>query len=365
MKCSVCHHVYPDTLAKCSRCGRVAPQTVSHGEANSTLIEFPVGRTAEGSGRSEKASLPDWRIELNEKVREIKARRSLEARFEVASAARQKAAPAEPPPEEHSNPIVAAALNRVRRASENAARVAKSSAAPAMHSAPFRQIAQPVVASKVIALPTARTITPPEPPQVEPRLLPPSAAEPAALEVAAKQAFAVTPFDPAELLEGFDDDFDLVESEPAFPDVGRAPARVVVPAGILSRLASGVIDAAIVVVACIPFVAIVEIIDGDFSRPSVQALLGATALLIIGFYLFVLQALAGRTVGMVYSKTRVLSASSDEAPSPAAVLVRVLGYFVAALPAGLGFAWAFVDRDRRALHDILSRTRVVQDSGEA
>ena len=33
----------------------------------------------------------------------------------------------------------------------------------------------------------------------------------------------------------------------------------------------------------------------------------------------------------------------------------------AAAPAGLGFAWAIVNRDRCGLHDLLSGTRVVRD----
>ena len=40
--------------------------------------------------------------------------------------------------------------------------------------------------------------------------------------------------------------------------------------------------------------------------------------------------------------------------------VRRLGAGVlSSLPAGLGWAWCLVDRERRTWHDILSRTRVV------
>jgi uncharacterized RDD family membrane protein YckC len=360
MKCSVCHHVYPDTLSKCSRCGRVAPQRVES-EPSSTLIEFPVGRTAEGSGRSEKASLPDWRIELNEKVREIKARRNLEARFEVASAARQKAVAPEPVPEEHSNPIVAAALNRVKRASENASRAARAAAAPALRTAPYERNPFPIGAPKVVTLPTAKTAAlPVEVPRAEPVESPTEA-----LERASAQTIVHAPFDPAELLEGFEDDFDLVEREDAFPGLDVLPIPAIVPAHALRRILATIIDVAVVSFACIPFVAIVEIIDGDFSRRSVQVLLGSTALLIVAFYLFVMEALAGRTVGMLYSKTRVVSARSNEIPPPGAVFLRVLGYLLAALPACLGFAWALFDREHRGLHDILSGTRVVEESGEA
>src|SRR3982750_820979 len=111
MKCPVCSHVYPDTLSRCSRCGRVAPEAAPAPAAKSTLIEFPATRQS-------RTSLPDWRVELNEKVRAIKARRSMEALVDEATSLRQTAlAPprvVEPPPDdetpaEPANPIVAAA----------------------------------------------------------------------------------------------------------------------------------------------------------------------------------------------------------------------------------------------------------------
>src|SRR5262245_23788093 len=132
MKCPVCSHVYPDTLSRCSRCGRVASDAATvQPEAKSTLIEFPSTR--------QRASLPDWRVELNEKVRAIKARRSMEALVDEATSLRQASllpravVPIPPPPDpepepEHANPIVAAALDRVRRASESAARAARQPA---------------------------------------------------------------------------------------------------------------------------------------------------------------------------------------------------------------------------------------------
>lgn len=67
----------------------------------------------------------------------------------------------------------------------------------------------------------------------------------------------------------------------------------------------------------------------------------------------------GATPGKVLLELRVVDARTGARPSPAQALVRALGYVVSAAPLGLGFAWAAIDRDRRALHDRLARTRVV------
>jgi len=40
-------------------------------------------------------------------------------------------------------------------------------------------------------------------------------------------------------------------------------------------------------------------------------------------------------------------------------LLRLAGYWVSALPLGLGFLWPIVDPERRGFHDVIARTRVV------
>src|SRR5205085_2959713 len=90
-------------------------------EKKSTLIEFP------GVSRS---SVPEWRKELSERVREVQERRAREAAREAAEAERHRLEssadqpqlellpPAEMPP---MNPLVAAALKRIERAHQSAA----------------------------------------------------------------------------------------------------------------------------------------------------------------------------------------------------------------------------------------------------
>src|SRR4051812_921932 len=82
-------------------------------ERKSTLIEFP------GVSRN---SLPEWRKELSERVREVQERRAREAAREEAEAERQRTEDLSNPPQLEllprtetpaMNPLVAAALKRI------------------------------------------------------------------------------------------------------------------------------------------------------------------------------------------------------------------------------------------------------------
>src|ERR1041384_8545557 len=84
-------------------------------ERKSTLIEFP------GVSRN---SMPEWRKEISERVREVQERRAREAAREAAEAERQRATEVSDPPQLEllprtespaMNPLVAAALKRIER----------------------------------------------------------------------------------------------------------------------------------------------------------------------------------------------------------------------------------------------------------
>ncbi|HEU4510067.1 MAG TPA: hypothetical protein VFR78_17665, partial [Pyrinomonadaceae bacterium] len=118
-------------------------ESTSPAEKKSTLIEFP------GVTRN---SLPEWRKELSERVREVQEKRAREAAREAAEAERMRMEAAiNPPPQlellppapmPSMNPLVAAALKRIERAhqpapSEN--RQARSTLATAVAYAPERE----------------------------------------------------------------------------------------------------------------------------------------------------------------------------------------------------------------------------------
>lgn len=68
----------------------------------------------------------------------------------------------------------------------------------------------------------------------------------------------------------------------------------------------------------------------------------------------------GRTLGMRPWRLRVAAAEGGRA-SIRALLVRYATASVSLLLAGMGFWWAWIDRDRLTWHDRLSNTRMLRD----
>src|ERR1043166_9620651 len=109
-------------------------------ERKSTLIEFP------GVSRN---SMPEWRKELSERVREVQEKRAREAAREAAEAERKRVEASVNPPQLElpqlellppapmpaMNPLVAAALKRIERAHQTA---------PAEHRQPRTNLATAV-----------------------------------------------------------------------------------------------------------------------------------------------------------------------------------------------------------------------------
>src|SRR5689334_11327585 len=235
MKCHGCGHEFPHTAARCPRCHRSLtrrPRT----STDSRLLEFPRRSRIAQPVETKTAPLPAWRVELNEKVRAIRANRvtttpqsEKTAEAPVASAetvvraagtsALQESADIYYPTESisrsvvarqeasqsitsdgrrSSNNIVEAALIRVRRATENASRAALPKIEPARsiqssqvlvvdRQATARALEPaPEIESRVeVAAAPAPAPTPePEPVQAAPILMPPVDETPTIVEAA-------------------------------------------------------------------------------------------------------------------------------------------------------------------------------------
>lgn len=74
---------------------------------------------------------------------------------------------------------------------------------------------------------------------------------------------------------------------------------------------------------------------------------------IVGWWLF------GATPGKVLLELRVVDVRTGGRSGLGRSVVRYIGYFLSALPLGLGFLWMLWDRHNQTLHDKLARTRVV------
>lgn len=157
----------------------------------------------------------------------------------------------------------------------------------------------------------------------------------------------------------------------------KSPAqRVVVVAGFWHRALAGFLDACVVVPVALLLSVVLGGIVGvgfpparhrgidywlDLVLAGDAALTGALSLIaFMGLlYLFLFQALAGRTLGMRLLGLSVIDVYGDR-PSLTRAALRTLGYLVCGLTLNLGFLWIGFDRDRRGLHDWLAGTFVIR-----
>jgi uncharacterized RDD family membrane protein YckC len=342
------------------------------------LIEFP------GVSR---ASRPQWRKELSERVREIQERRARDAEAEneevaqrpVHQPAAQVAAPqlGLVPPQDvpAMNPIVAAALKRLERARQSPAMPRPrgsmgGAAAAAIARVDVEQYQNETRPTPVQA--TAPTPVPSPAPGPEPLAEMVSEAKP--LEPAREHSLIIVPAQPVpktvtpvnkpqpkklvteeveepspelseEDLAGTDFDEELYDD--------RAP--------ILSRVAGSSIDFLVVAFASSPFAAIIELTNGNWGDLRVVASMGGIVLIVMFLYLTAATALAGRTWGMSLVSLRAVDADTGLPPTTKQSVGRALLYILSLITLGLGILYALFDAEGRTAHDHLSGTAVVRE----
>jgi uncharacterized RDD family membrane protein YckC len=139
------------------------------------------------------------------------------------------------------------------------------------------------------------------------------------------------------------------------PRAGASPSGP----GVARRLASALYDllltVALVLIATFPWLAIF----GDSSHGWRRHALQGWVLAVVGAYFVWFWTQGGQTLPMKTWRIRLVRADTG---GPVGVwqgthrfLIAVLG----TLAVGLGFWWAFVDRDRQFLHDRLAGTALV------
>jgi uncharacterized RDD family membrane protein YckC len=133
---------------------------------------------------------------------------------------------------------------------------------------------------------------------------------------------------------------------------GRAPA-------LARRLASGVyellISIAIAMVATVPFVVLVGDASSGWRRHALQAWI----VVVLGLYYTWFWTRGGQTLPMRTWHMRLVRASDGGPVNPGRAAHRFAIAVLGGLAAGLGFAWALVDRDGQFLHDRLAGTALV------
>jgi uncharacterized RDD family membrane protein YckC len=134
-------------------------------------------------------------------------------------------------------------------------------------------------------------------------------------------------------------------------------------AGAVSRLASFLLDAMFASIAfwlfSLLFTVALNTLTGSDFDPTESGLLTTSAFVVWAFvYAAYPQAVAGRTLGMAI--VGLAAVDRDGSPiRPWQAVVRVLAFPLSFLLFGLGFIGIVLQREHRALHDLIAGTAVV------
>ena len=330
-------------------------------ERKSTLIEFP------GVPRS---TVPEWRKEISERVREVQERRAREAAREAAAENERRKVEAElnppqlellPPAEMPAiNPLVAAALKRIERAHQTApteTRPTRSTLATAIAYAPAREDND---MNDTVGPTTQLTFEPeiaveeplPAPPVVEKShlvVVPPSEPAPAPAPIPAlpKRLIRDDPNDPA---------LNYLDSISRNLRVDDSPMQ---SASTFRRLISALTDLVFCALLSSPIVAAAYLTGNSLLEPRVIAVLAGSFIVVTFVYLTLMTALTGRTWAMRLLSLKVIDTKTRLIPTGSQSIGRSFIY-LSSLVSVLGTLFVFVSREGYTAHDRLTRTAVVR-----
>lgn len=123
----------------------------------------------------------------------------------------------------------------------------------------------------------------------------------------------------------------------------------------LSLAYESLLLAAILLVAAAPFLGTTTQMLSGLPRHIFQLYL----FLVLGLYFIACWVRGGQTLPMKTWRLKLELIDGSKIDIPRAALRYMLAWLSVAL-GGLGFLWAFVDRDRQFLHDRLASTRIVR-----
>lgn len=324
-------------------------------EKRSTLIEFP------GVSRN---SMPEWRKELSEKVREVQEKRAREAAREAVEVERKRAEAAINAPQLEllppaqmpaMNPLVAAALKRIERAHQPATsenRQPRSTLATAVAYAPDREdndMSETVPSEPQLAME-------PEIPVAEPVVTVEKTHHLAVVPVPEPVAPKVDPPKPARRLI-IDDDpalnyLDAISKTVCVDDMDRrsaAPFRRFVCAGL---------DLIFCAMLSSPIAGAMYLTGSNLQDLRAIAVLAGSGIVVTFLYLTLLTALTGRTWAMRLLSLRVIDMKTGLIPTGGQSIGRSFFYLIS-LATFVGIFFALISREGYTVHDRFTRTAVV------
>lgn len=325
-----------------------------HAEKKSTLIEFP------GVSRN---SLPEWRKELSERVREVQEKRARDAAREEAEAERQRVEAESNPPQLEllppaqmpaMNPLVAAALKRIERAHQTSPpenRQPGTTFATAVAYAPEREdndVSEPVPEEPQLAFePEISTVV------VEPEVV---IEKPHLAVVPVSEPVVVDPPKPPKRL--------IIDDDPALNYLDSISRTVHVDdmaaksASAFRRLVCALLDLLFCGLLSSPIALAIQLTGSNFQDPRVIAVLAGSVIVVTFIYLTLMTALTGRTWAMRLLSLRVIDRKTGMIPTGGQSIGRSIFYLIS-LASGVGTLFPLVSREGYTIHDRFTRTAVI------
>jgi uncharacterized RDD family membrane protein YckC len=333
---------------------------------NSTLIEFP------GVSRN----VPEWRKRLSQRVREVQEQKAREAEEEKAAHRAAEAVSCAlpsgqlelvPEPEEAPlNPIVSKALKRVDRARRTsnlstglpATGTAVAPALNPMESEPAEteptQEASPVVEAKpklTIVAATKVEAVAPATIGTEPEMVESVSTESVEAPDKPKRVRVIS----ENIEEAALSYLETCLTVPVLSCDTRGDV-----AGLGRRTVVGIVDLLLIALMVSPAAAVFQANAVHWNEPRVIGIMAGVVTFTIFAYMTITVALTGRTLSMRLLSVKTIDARTGLIPTGGQSIKRAIGYVFSLALLGLGFAFAFIDRDHRTLHDRFSKTIVVR-----
>ena len=326
-------------------------------ERKSTLIEFP------GVSRN---SMPEWRKELSERVREVQEKRAREAAHEAAEAERQRLESAINPPQLEllppaqmpaMNPLVVAALKRIERAHQPApseSRQPRTTLATAVAYAPERE---ENVMSETVP-PSQQLAFEPEIPAVETPVVEKAhhlaVVAPPVLEPLIEQIALPKP-SKRLVIDDNNPSLNYLDSVAKNLRVDELTKR---SASAFRRLVCAVLDLIFCVLLTSPIAGAFYLTGTNLEDRRAIFVLAGSAIVVTFLYLTLMTALTGRTWAMRLLSLRVIDTKTGLIPTGGQSIGRSF-FYLFSLATVVGILFALISREGYTVHDRFTRTAVV------
>lgn len=326
---------------------------------SSTLIEFP------GVVRP---SVPEWRKQLSERVREVQERRAREAAQE-AEAVQLQAESGGPQLEllpqaemPAMNPLVAAALKRIERAHQSNP-TEQHTARPLVAAVAYAPVLEQEIIPDPITEPGLELETVPDRIEIDEK---PTAVfegkdeKPHGLVVVAPLAPSKVevPATPKRILDDLNDPalnyLDSISRNHCIDELGKRHASR------FRRIICATLDFIVCAILSGPIALAIKLTGNSLNDRRAIIVVVASFVVMTFIYQTLTIALTGRTWAMRLLSLRIIDRKTGLIPTGGQAAGRAFLYLISVAAAGMGILFALISREGRTVHDQFTRTEAVR-----